>query len=122
MKNKMDELKKITRKEWFKEGEKRFGKDKKNWKFKCPNCGNIQDYHDFDKLTTINKEEIENVVYFSCIGRWIEDSKGTITNKSSPCDYTNGGLFNFAKLEVDFKGKKISVFEFAEEGDGRKNG
>lgn len=108
------EIKTITRDEWFAEGERRFGKDKKKWKFKCPNCGNIQSYEDFLKVD-IAKEEIANVFYFSCIGRWMDDCKGEIGNKKSPCNYTNGGLFNFSKLRViDEDGNKISVFEFAE--------
>lgn len=107
-------MKTITRKEWYEEGEKKFGKDKKKWKFVCPNCGHVQSYEDFLK-TNIPKDEIANVLYFSCIGRWIEECKGELGNKKSPCNYTNGGLFNLARLEVvNENGSKTSVFEFGE--------
>ncbi len=109
----MDErIRKMTYKEWTDEGTRLFGKDKKNWKFICPNCGNIQDYHDFEKL---NVKNIQDVVFFSCIGRWIDDCKGEIGNHKSPCDYTNGGLFDFSKVRVLKDGKEISAFEFAAE-------
>ncbi len=112
---------KISHEEWIKEGESLFGKDKKNWKFKCPNCGNIQSYHDFKEKTSIKEENIEGVVYFSCIGRWIKDSEGTITNKSSPCNYTNGGLFDFSKVRViDKEGKEHSAFEFDKTKDTKR--
>ena len=97
--------------EWIKEGKKRFGKDIKNWKFKCPNCGNIQCYHDFKKLKV---EDIEGIVYYSCIGRWMDDCEGTIGSKTGPCNYTNGGLFDLSKLKVIKDGEISSVFEFAE--------
>ena len=32
----------VTKEEFFKEGERIFGKDKKTWKYKCPNCNYIQ--------------------------------------------------------------------------------
>lgn len=95
--------------DWIKEGEKLFGKDKKNWKFKCPNCGNVQNSHDFKKLKV---EDIEGIVYYSCIGRWMKNCKGEIGNKKSPCNYTNGGLFDLSKLKVIKDGKKFSAFEF----------
>ncbi len=114
----MEEPKEMNFKEWNQEGEKRFGKDKKNWKFKCPNCGNIQSYNDFKKLGRKGLD-IEYVVYFSCIGRWIDDCKGEIGNKISPCNYTNGGLFDLSKLKVKAKDDTmISVFEFVE-GDNK---
>ena len=106
-------VKTISVKEWIEQGEKLFGKDKKKWKFKCPSCGNIQSCEDFEKLGV---EHLENYVYFSCIGRFIKDSKGTIYNKEKPCDYTNGGLFCIAKLFVKHEeGKPQPVFEFAKE-------
>ncbi len=111
-------MREIKYEDWIKEGESLFGKDKKKWKFACPNCGNIQSYNDFKKLGR-DGLEIESVVYFSCIGRWIDDCKGEIGNKKSPCNYTNGGLFNLAKLKVLKDGEKSSsVFEFAKKGVG----
>jgi len=100
-------------KEWIADGEKRFGIDKKKWKFVCPNCGNIQCCEDFIKLGV---NEPQNYVFFSCIGRFIPESKGTIFTKGKkPCTYTNGGLFDLSKLKItDDDGKEHSVFEFAQ--------
>lgn len=105
----------MTQKEWLDKGLQLFGENKKEWKFKCPICGNIQTYMDFEK---IGYPEPENVVFYSCIGRWSKGKVGSLFDGNDikkPCDYTNGGLFNMAKLTViDDKGKEISVFEFAE--------
>ncbi len=85
----------------------------KKWKFKCVNCGNIQSYHDFKKLG-LDDEKIRGIVYFSCIGRWMDNCKGEIGNGISPCNYTNGGLFDLSELKVvNEAGKKLSAFEFA---------
>lgn len=35
----------ISKVDWVAEGEKRFGKDAKGWKFKCPMCGRVQSYN-----------------------------------------------------------------------------
>lgn len=108
-----EQIKQMSFKEWEAEGERKFGKDKKKWKFKCVNCGHIQSIQDFIDLKV---EEPENYVYFTCIGRFMENCKGILGNKKSPCNYTLGGLFNLAKLEViDEEGKKHSAFEFANE-------
>lgn len=99
--------------DWMKEGENRFGKSLKDWKFVCPSCGNVQCYWDFKKLG-LKDSEIKDIVFFSCIGRWLDNCKGNIGNKKSPCNYTNGGLFNLSKLKViSDEGKTHSVFEFA---------
>jgi len=114
-----DDLKEISLKEWLQEGERLFGPDKKQWKFKCPNCGHIQSIQDFIELREKGICDIDgNTAYFSCIGRFdtrIPENKiGTISDKKSPCNYTNGGLFCFAKtFVIDEQGKKHAVFEFA---------
>jgi hypothetical protein len=92
----------LTMKEWQSRGEELFGKDKKNWKFKCVNCGEVQSYHDFKEAGVENPE---NYVYFSCIGRFV---------KSRGCDWTLGGLFQLHKQEVIADdGSKVPTFEFA---------
>ena len=113
-------MKTIKYDDWIQEVKKQFGKDKKKWKFKCANCGNIQSYHDFKEKSSINEGDIQDVVYFSCIGRWLPNCEGNITNKKSPCNYTNGGLFNFAKIRLVKGKRKISIFEFASQGLGEK--
>lgn len=105
-------MKQMTSKEWNAEGERLFGPDKKKWKFKCVNCGHVQSIEDCQKLGV---KDPQNYVYFSCIGRFIEGCKGELGNKKSPCNYTLGGLFNLAELEIiDEEGGKHSVFEFAQ--------
>lgn len=36
--------------QWNKEGVKRFGPDRRDWKFVCPNCGGIQSVRDMLQL------------------------------------------------------------------------
>ncbi len=118
------EQKEIPLKDWLAEGEKRFGADMKLWKWKCSNCGHVQSIADFlelKKLGMIKKEvDVGTLVYFSCIGRFDtripKEEVGTIGDKKSPCNYTLGGLFCFAKTHViSESGEKIPVFEFAED-------
>ena len=122
--NEVDDAKEIPIKDWLAEGERLFGKDEKDWKFVCTNCGHVQSGKDFIELNEngISDVKASTVVFFSCIGRFDlripEDEIGTIydlkDNKKSPCNYTNGGLFCFAKtVVVDENGKRTPVFEFA---------
>jgi len=118
------EPKEIHLKEWLAEGEKLFGKDMKLWKWKCSHCGHVQSIADFlelKKLGIIKKEtDVGALVYFSCIGRFDtripKEDVGTIWDKKkkSPCNYTLGGLFRFAKtFVINESGELIPVFEFA---------
>jgi hypothetical protein len=91
----------MTRKEWEAEAIRRFGNDVMEWKFKCPACGHVARTQDW-------KDAGANIgeVAFSCIGRHIPGSKEFIGDKpreekSGPCNYTGGGLFNLNPLEVD---------------------
>ena len=98
--------------DWYNEGQRLFGKDRKKWQFKCTACGNVQSIEDFEKLEI---DQPETKMFFSCIGRWIKESKGTLENTQSPCNYTLGGLFtigNYIEVEDD-KGKIHCVFPFA---------
>ena len=98
----------LTFKEWVEKGTKLYGKDRKKWKFKCVQCGEIQSMEDFEKLD-IKEKEAETYIGFSCIGRFTED-KG--------CNWTLGGLFQIHKLEIvdpNNENTKHPVFEFADE-------
>lgn len=115
--------KEISLKDWLAEGERLFGHDKKQWKWKCPNCGHVQSIADFlelRKLGIIKAEtDVGTRVYFSCIGRFDsripKEDVGTIGDNKSPCDYTLGGLFCFAHTYViDESGVSRPVFDFAE--------
>jgi hypothetical protein len=93
----------LTLEEWFAKAVKLYGSDKKNWKFKCPNCGQTQSLNDFLENSVSKPDE---KFYFSCIGRWVKD-RG--------CDWTLGGLLKIHSVEVISKeGKKVPVFEFAD--------
>lgn len=92
----------LSRDEWIAQLEAKFGKDPKQWKFKCVQCGGVQCGQDF---IDAGVKDPENYVYFSCIGRFVKD-RG--------CDWTLGGLFRIHKMEVEFEGKKIPVFEPAD--------
>lgn len=110
---------KILLKDWRAEGYELFGKDERAWKFKCSNCGHIQSINDFIELREKRISEVSpETAYFSCIGRF--DSRlskvGQIGDKTSPCNYTLGGLFVFARtFVIDDEGKEHPVFEFAVE-------
>lgn len=96
--------------EWKAEAVKRFGEDIKKWKFKCPNCGHIQTFEDFEKAGI---EEPKNKFYYSCISRWTDETD---------CSWTLGGLFQIHSTEVlSDEGKYIPVFEFADEAEEKSD-
>jgi len=93
--------------EFLAEAEKRFGKDRKKWKFVCPQCKTQQSFDDFKKFTKLANEEIEGYLGFSCIGRYTEKKVG--------CDWSLGGLFQLHEVEVvDGEGKRHPRFKLAE--------
>ncbi|HYE68082.1 MAG TPA: VVA0879 family protein [Anaerovoracaceae bacterium] len=107
----MNDKKTYTYADWKAEGVKRFGQHTRDWRFKCCNCGHEQSIRDFEEAGIA---EPNNKVYFSCIGRWTK-GEGTIGNGKSPCDYTIGGLLNFATTSVvDEDGNVHWVFAFGE--------
>lgn len=87
----------MTREEWMAEGQKRFGEQYENWKFKCPRCGNVASGQEFKNVGAKS-----NSIYCECIGRYL---------KNKGCDWAAYGLFDICKVHVD----GIPVFEFAEE-------
>jgi len=93
----------IKQKEWEKEGERRFGKKRRNWRFVCPNCNLIQSGQDFlDE--GFKAEDVIDVIGFSCIGRWV---------KRKGCDWSLGGLLKIHDLEIELEdGNKRPIFEF----------
>ena len=104
------------RNEWLAEGKRLFGPDARDWKFKCPACGNVQTAHD---LKAAGGDP--NQVYFNCLGRYLPTCRAAFGRNpkdtpKSPCDYTSGGLFRLGR-PVLFKGKIINVFPFAIEAE-----
>ncbi len=114
------EVRRISIEEWLEEGEKLFGEDKKQWRFRCPNCKGVQTSQDFRDLGIHGLDPA--AVYVNCIGRHDPSIKqvGTLGDGHSPCDYTSGGLFNLAKTMVVQNGKEFPVFEFAEATEGEE--
>ena len=106
MKNKREgRVETLLLKEWRERGHKFFGKDMKEWRWKCPSCGNTQGYHDFEALIErgdLEKEfKIEEVVYFSCIGRFDKSIKAeSMYAGKGPCNYTCGGLFKIGPINL----------------------
>ena len=98
-----EERRRISHQEWTDEGKRRFGDDFRKWRFKCAQCGGVQTIDDFIEAKVANPGDY---VYFSCIGRWVDD-RG--------CDWTLGGLLHIHTLEVETTdGKIIMCFEFAD--------
>lgn len=97
----MNDLVILTREEFYKEAEKRFGSDRKNWIFECPWCQYKQSmsilldtiksngYHDsrrFGQITKKNLNELKPNIDQECL--------------SPTCNYASYGLFG-GSLEVD---------------------
>lgn len=105
-------MEQIKLNDWLDEGEKRFGKDKKQWQFVCPACKTVQKLQDLIDAD-VPKDDLDGYFAFSCIGRFTKGKKG--------CDWTLGGLLQSHKLEVVFEdGRKRKVFEFAPQTEGEK--
>lgn len=116
---------KMTHAEWLDEGERRFGTSVRDWKFVCPICKGVQSFADFDALG-VPLDTIRKVVNFSCVGRWMPDApeafamgrgkaKRPRPTPETHCNYTLGGLFGVPGVLVEFEGKEVASFAFAEE-------
>lgn len=79
------------------------GEDPKNWRFKCPSCGETQSPKDF---IDAGIEEPESKTHFSCIGRWV---------KGRGCNWSLGGLIQINELTIIKDGKPFKSFAIAEE-------
>lgn len=110
----MTQFRRTSYAEWLADGEKLFGKDTFEWKFKCPSCGHIASVKEWwDAGAT------EGEVAYSCIGRRVEaGDENTFKKKGGPCNYTGGGLFGFNPVAIyDEKTGGIirHAFEFADQ-------
>jgi len=100
----------MTRAEFEAEGERRFGPDKKKWKFICPVCGHIASVQDWLDAG------VEEQMAFSCIGRSDAPAmqlarEAFASTGKGPCNYAGGGLFKLNPLEIE--GCKDKFFAFA---------
>ncbi len=109
---KSTEMGEQTLQEWQEEGKKLFGEDFKQWKFKCPTCGHVQNIQDF-----LDVGADGNNAYQECIGRYT--GKGSpVKGDSSGCNWAAYGLFGTlgnGRIVITSEGKKVEVFNFAEE-------
>lgn len=117
-----DDVKEYTEDEWIAEGEALFGKSLRDWLFVCPMCKHVQNGLEFEARTDLSRTEIEKVLGFSCVGRYLTtqepkkpQGKGSfpIKMKGGGCDWTLGGLFTMNKIVViNSKGEATPMFEF----------
>lgn len=106
--------KRLTYEEWEKMGQQLYGKDKKEWKFKCPSCGFVQTFNDFIKEGS-SKEGAQRMIGFSCIGRVMKEKREFLSKKKKgPCNYAGGGLFRINPVTITNNGKEQSYFDFAD--------
>lgn len=82
-------MKKQSIGEFIKQAEELFGKDRKQWRFRCISCGGVQSYNDFKEAGV--EEDLDGLVHFSCIGRFVE-GRG--------CNWTLGGFLTIHEKEV----------------------
>lgn len=109
----------MTHREWLAEAVKRFGRDVRDWRFRCPLCGNEASARDFEdvKPRTGERAPVE------CIGRvWAEVGRGPVGTwddrpKIQPCNWAAFGLFgtlNSGVLVEREDGHFTNAFDFAE--------
>jgi len=79
------------------------------WKFVCPSCGYVASVKDWKDAGASDREAA-----FSCVGRAMNSDKQIFDKTGGPCNYAGGGLFGLNPVTVDFDGKAIKVFAFAE--------
>ena len=103
----------MTYQEWKTEAISKFGEDPKDWKFVCPVCKYAQSIGDFEEQTKLTREEIERVIGFSCIGRWLDPSPPeSKKSKGGPCNYAGGGLFRLNPVKIELEGETHQLFAF----------
>lgn len=80
---------------------------------KCPMCKTVQSATDLIAAGAGGTfEEVERVLGFSCVGRWLGAESPRAQPDGKPCNWTLGGLFHTHRLEVVTEdGKRHPVFE-----------
>lgn len=97
-----------TESEWLAEGERLFGPNKLDWKFRCPRCGHVQTAEDF-KPYSVNGA-IPNCATDRCIGRFDR----SITD----CDWAAFGLLTLPGTRLvipENQEEPVRAFDFATE-------
>lgn len=90
---------KITEKEWRALGVRLYGKDPRDWKFRCPACGHVQSMRDYATLPQPCGKP-EDTIGYSCIGRLMETCSAAFSGEPGPCNYAGGGLFQMNPITV----------------------
>ncbi|MBO4499175.1 MAG: hypothetical protein J5732_02850 [Bacteroidaceae bacterium] len=93
----------VTLAEWEAEGERLYGKERLEWKFRCPACGNVQTARMFK-----DAGKDPHLCYINCASRY-----GLGGRKD--CKWTTGGLLNIGgRYVIDKKFVPRLIFEFAD--------
>jgi hypothetical protein len=106
------ELRTFTLEAWVAEGERRFGPERRNWRFVCPSCG-----FECTAEEWISAGAPQNSIAFSCVGRWdpgLDRAADALTGRR-PCNYAGGGLFKLNPTTIlDLEGgAPCTLFAFA---------
>lgn len=111
-------MKTISFEDWQQEGERLFGQNRFDWKFKCPVCGHVATPRDFEKYRDLGSTP--NSAISECIGRYMpEDQRGkNLSGDRQPCDYAAYGLLNLCTLTVlgssgEVSEEPLQIFDFA---------
>ncbi|MBR1800661.1 MAG: hypothetical protein IJ767_04100 [Bacteroidaceae bacterium] len=93
----------VTLAEWLSEGERLYGKEKLDWRFRCPACGHVQTMRQF-KEAGLDPE----LAYLNCASRHKLGGK-------PDCKWTIGGLLRVGgRYVIDAKYRPHLIFEFAD--------
>lgn len=107
----------ISHAEWLAEAERRYGRQLRAIRFRCPSCGFLQSGEDFLALP-MEVDQVLRVFGYSCIGRWTSGPPvaEAFTGGPGPCNYTSGGLIGIAPVHVLMDdGTERPTFDFADE-------
>jgi hypothetical protein len=100
----------LTYEQWLAEGYRRFGEDRRSWRFVCPVCGHAATPADWLAVGASQGE-----IAFSCVGRRIEGAKEAFAqgDNGKGCTYAGGGLFKLNPVDVLLPtGERSHFFEF----------
>jgi len=100
----------MTVQDWNAKGERLYGKNKANWKFKCPSCGYVASAQEWKDAGDDGSQTA-----FSCIGRLLGSEKTIGDKTGGPCNYAGGGLFRLNPVEItNDDGQTSWFFDFAD--------
>lgn len=93
----------VTLAEWLAEGEQLYGKERLDWRFRCPACGHVQTMRQFKEAGLYHE-----LAYLNCASRYNLGGK-------ADCKWTIGGLLRVGgRYVIDAKFRPRLIFEFAD--------